>query len=362
MDNPTMNHETNGAKMSPGLCFLIIILSCLLSSCLGPIRTSYPTSTPSSPPREIDQIQNFPWRERWRVKVGLLQHNYHKNAGNLTATEAGVVIVDDTWTLRFIKADTGNLRWVVELSGPVDTLVSDEDKVYAAGDAGQIVEAYQLQTGELAWKADITLPDHSGYYLNLQERGLYAYQLGQEEAIYIFDRQSGKNLDKIRILDMGQRSTNLLLLGDQEWLQANDEAIVFVRADQVVWQTNLGGVPQKFPWLHDNLSIVYFKNDRTVFDGLAGLDRSTGSLIWDRPGEFFSNFIIVDDLLYVISKEADVLVINPENGQTVGQAEFSPDTIDIAHPISAVAADRDMLYVYFGDSQELIAFEKVEGE
>ncbi len=53
-----------------------------------------------------------------------------------------------------------------------------------------------------------------------------------------------------------------------------------------------------------------------------------------------------------------MLVINPENGQTVGQAEFSPDTVDIAHPISAIAADREMLYVYFGDSQELIAFEK----
>ncbi len=353
-----MNRETNGAKMSPGLCCLLIILSCLLSSCLGPIRTSYPTSTPSSPPREIGQTQNFPWRERWRVKVGLLQHNYHRNARNLTVTEEGVAIVDDTWTLRFIEADTGHLRWAVELSGPVDTLASDEAKVYAAGDAGQIVEAYDLKTGELAWKADITLPSGSGYYLNLQERGLYVYQLGKEEAIYIFDRQTGKNLDKIRILDIGPRSANLLLSKDQEWLQSTDEAVVFVKAGQVVWQTDLGGVPQKFPWLHDDLFIVYFKNDRTVFDGLAGLDMTTGRLIWSRPGEFFSNFVIVDNLLYVISQAADVLVINPENGQTVGQAEFSPDTVDIAHPISAIAADREMLYVYFGDSQELIAFEK----
>ncbi|NIW45559.1 MAG: PQQ-binding-like beta-propeller repeat protein, partial [Gammaproteobacteria bacterium] len=162
--------------------------------------------------------------------MGLLQHNYHRNARNLTVTEEGVAIVDDTWTLRFIEADTGHLRWAVELSGPVDTLASDEAKVYAAGDAGQIVEAYDLKTGELAWKADITLPSGSGYYLNLQERGLYVYQLGKEEAIYIFDRQTGKNLDKIRILDIGPRSANLLLSKDQEWLQSTDEAVVFVKA------------------------------------------------------------------------------------------------------------------------------------
>lgn len=353
-----MDWVTKDKRVSFRLYALIITLSCTLLSCGEPIGAAYPTSTPSSPPREIGQTQNFPWQERWRVKVGLLQHNYHRNARNLAATEMGVMIVDRTGTLSFIEADTANLRWAVKLSGSVDTIASDEDKVYVAGDAGQIVEAYHLQTGELAWQADISLPGHSGYYLKVQEQRLYVYQLGGEEAIYSFDRQTGKDVDKFRILDIGQSYANLLLLNDQEWFQAKDEAVVFVRAEQLVWQTNLGGVPRKFPWIQDDLLIVYFENDRTVFDGLAGLNLATGDLIWSRSSEFLSNFVIIDSLLYVISKKADVLAINPENGQTVGQAEFSPNTVDTAHPISGVAGDENMLYIYFGDSQELIAFDR----
>ena len=95
-----------------------------------------------------------------------------------------------------------------------------------------------------------------------------------------------------------------------------------------------------------------------MFDGLAGLDLTTGDLIWDRPGEFYSNFVVVDDLLYVISKEAKILILYPKSGQTVGSAELLPNNVDTIHPISAISVNDNMLYVYFPDSKEMISFKK----
>jgi outer membrane protein assembly factor BamB len=283
--------------------------------------------------------------------------NEYENVRNMIAIPEGVVFMDGSW-LKFADAGRGDLQWTEELDGWVDSIVADENRVYVATKAGPAIEAYDLQTGTLTWKSEVMLPDHTGYYLRLQDKGLYAYELWG--LTYIFDPQTGKLVDKLRISSIGAKPFSLLQLENKDWLQSDGKQIMLVREDEVIWRMGLDGPPQKFPQIYDDMLIIRFNDDKTGFGSLVGLDLKTGTLVWQRRSEFYSNSIIVDNLLYIISKEATILMIDPKNGRTVGFAELLPNSVDTFHPISAIAVNEKMLYVYFFDSQELIAFERID--
>lgn len=329
-----------------------IFLLVLMSGCN--LISTPSTPTPVTPPHQVKMTQNFSWQERWRFPIHLLRNN--ENVRNFIRVEDGIVLIDGHW-LKFIHADQGDVQWAVELDGKIDSMVADERRVYVVGKAGLIAEGYNLQTGELTWKSDIDLPGHRGYYLRLQDGHLYAYE--SFDLVYIFDPQTGQLADRIRISPVGQKPLALLRLENKDWLQSDSNQIMLVRNDEVLWRTDLKGLPQRFPQIYEDMVIVRFKDDRTVFGGLVGLDLTTGQLIWERPGEFFSNFVIIDNLLYVTSKESKILLLDPKSGQTIGLAEFLPDNVvDTLHAVSAITVNESMLYVYFSDSREMIAFEK----
>jgi outer membrane protein assembly factor BamB len=293
---------------------------------------------------------DFPWQESWRLPM-LLLGNY-QNVRNLIAIKNGAVFMDGWW-LKFVYADDGDLQWAVKMEGPIDSIITDEKAVYVVGNT---VGRYDLQTGKPVWKSKMTLPGHTGYSLQLQDNNLYVYE--DIDLVFIFDTEKGELLKKTQTPRIGQKPVSLLQLENEGWLQSDGKQIMLVRNQEVLWQTKLKGLPQKFPVLYQDVLIVRFENDRTVFDGLAGLDLTNGNLIWERPGEFYSNFVVVDNLLYVISKEAKILILDPKSGQTVGSAELLPNNVDTIHPISAISVNNNMMYVHFTDSQEVIAFKK----
>ncbi len=306
-----------------------------------------PTPTPSSPSRIVENTVNFPWQERWR----LVRHSdsFYQNVRNLVAIKEGIVFTDLS-NLKFVNAYDGDAHWAVELDGWIDSIAVDENRVYVAGQIGPFVEAYDLQTGEFIWQS-VRLPGKALYYLRPQDRGLYAYET--ENLVYVFDKGTGQPFYKFRV----PTRYALLEMENKDILQSDGEQLMLVRKGENVWQTKLSGPPQKFPQIHNNMLIIRFENDRTVFDGVAGLNLETGKVIWQRAGEFLSNFVITNDLLYVISKEAKILILDPQTGKTVGSTQILPDNINTFRPIAAVTATENMLYVYFEDSQELIAFE-----
>ncbi len=345
--------ETNRLSLS-GIVFLIVILI-IYPSCLSGTGNPKPTPVPTVPPRVLGDTNNFPWQESWRNKAQLSRD--YQNVRNLITTGTGVLYMDyaDDSLLKFAEANDGKLRWSVDLDGRIDSIVTNGDLVYVVGRAGQIVEAYDLQTGNFAWKSNETLPSHRAYFLQLYGKNLFAYEW--INLIYIFNSETGEFVDKIQVPDIAEEF--LLYLENEDWLLSKNEQVMFVKEGEIVWQTSLKGPPQKFPYIDNDMLIVRFDNDRAVFDGLAGLDLITGELIWQRADEFYSNFVIHNDLLYVVSKEAKILVLDPKSGQTVGYAELLPNNVSTIYPISAIAVNEDMLYVYFRDSWELIAFERV---
>ena len=97
----------------------------------------------------------------------MLLLGYDQNVRNLIAVKNGVVFMDGR-SLKFVHAIDQSEQWVVKMEGRIDSIVTNEKVVYVVGNAGQIVEGYDLQTGELVWKTKNSLPGHTGYYLRLQ--------------------------------------------------------------------------------------------------------------------------------------------------------------------------------------------------
>lgn len=339
------------------------ILCCtILISVVGYCYASpQPTVTPAILPRTLGSTQRFPWQESWRFEMHLF--DAYQNTRNLIAVKEGVVFVDNPTAngvelLKFVNSD-GTLRWTVHINGLVDSIAADGDLLYVAGsnNGRHGVTAYKLQSGELIWSSKTILPDHTGYDIELREQHLYVYST--QNQIYSFEAETGDLIDRFSAAG-GENSYLLLRLENERLLWSKDGHLVLTRDDAVVWQAALRAYRlHKFPEIYDSIIVIKFESRTSPFSGLAGVNLSTSELMWQRLNEFYSNFVIVDDLLYVVSKEANILVLDPKSGRTVGYAELSPNSVDTRHPISAIAVNEKMLYVYFVDSQELIAFEKV---
>ncbi len=290
----------------------------------------------------VGNKENFPWRESWRKETHMTR--YYQNVRNLVAVKDGVIFMNSSYGdwLTVAEAGNGDLRWRVDVGGSINSTVTDGNLVYVAGRAGQIVDAYNLQTGDLAWKLKQPLPSHRGYYLRLHNKHLFAYE--SRNLIYIFNPNTGDLIDKIQVPDIAEEF--LLYLENDDWLLSKNKQVMLVKEEEIVWQTNLDGSPQKFPHIDDNMLIVRLDNDRSGFDGLAGLNLTTGEMVWQRVDEFYSNFVIANEMLYVVSKEAKILILDPKSGQTIGFTELLPSEVSTIHPVSAIAVNNNMLYLH----------------
>ncbi len=354
--------------------FLLLLSGCVLLSCGPGNSNSNSTPIPIINSRKLGSMQNFPWREIWRLEMRLLDAN--QNARNFVATKEGIVFLDNPLLtgggdlLKLAEADQGTIRWETKIDGFIQGLVSDNDsRIYAVGrqnSSDVLVTAYDLQTGNLVWQADKRLPTRRPYVVQLQGQNLYVYST-IESLIYVFDPVSGTLIDHQQAFGLGEDSSVVIQLDNDDVLkQQGKDFLVLISGGQIVWRTDINNLGNKFVihdpiQLYDNMIITKFSEYKrgVVFNSLAGIDLNTGKTLWYRPNEVYSNFIIVDNLLYVISKEARILVINPRTGETVGFAELLPNKVDITRQVSAISANENRLYVHFFDSGELIAFEKL---
>ncbi|MCB0154277.1 MAG: PQQ-binding-like beta-propeller repeat protein, partial [Anaerolineae bacterium] len=214
------------------LCWTILIIAtgCLWNE--SPLLT--PTSVLSS--RSVGSLENFPWRERWRLQLNLF--GYYQNVRNLVAIQDGCLFIDE-WTLKFVEAKQGDLRWSVDFDGPIDSVVVGENLVYVAGHAGKIVEAYNLETGDLAWKLDTQLPGHTAYYLYYQEDTLLVYDTW--DSLYIVKSRNGEMIERSKGPQIGQNPFSLLRLDEQSWLQSDGTQIMLIKDDEAIWKVDLDG-------------------------------------------------------------------------------------------------------------------------
>jgi outer membrane protein assembly factor BamB len=89
---------------------------------------------------------------------------------------------------------------------------------------------------------------------------------------------------------------------------------------------------------------------------LAAVNATSGHVLWQTPRDIASNFVVQGNAVYSIDINGILTARDAVDGHEVGQIKFSGMLLDVDHATQFwVAASDSLLFVYFGDSQELIA-------
>jgi outer membrane protein assembly factor BamB len=109
---------------------------------------------------------------------------------------------------------------------------------------------------------------------------------------------------------------------------------------------------------------VFFQSDLMILEEgwgtastLAAVNTDAGNILWQTPRDIASNFVVQGNTVYSIDTNAVLTARDAVDGREIGQLRFRGARLDVDHAAQYwVAGNDSMLFVYFGDSQELIAF------
>ena len=102
------------------------------------------------------------------------------------------------------------------------------------------------------------------------------------------------------------------------------------------------------------------------FRGLVGVDVKSGNIKWEISDKYrFLDVAGLDNVAYAFRYDASIVGLDPETGEEVGVIEMIPnrtgeDDGGFATYYGITTSDK-YAAVYYGNSQELIVFEKVTG-
>lgn len=340
-------------KLTPVFVICIICLGC--RSQLQSRIFFTPTSAPPHPTKQIISI-NLPLVEKWRW------------AGTtydlITITpEDRVIISSDHWggeTVIIFDAYTGDVIWESESIGNLISLYAYDKRVFV----GSItyVRAYDLETGQALWEG--------ARQPRYKRGGLYVYSNGDQLEvydphdgyIYILDFETGQTTKKIRQALPFFKKDELLFSGvcggsyNMNCLDATN-----MLSDKLLWSHSFGGGVYRWPVFIDDMMIV------NGAGRLFAIKVNTGDIVWQSSeANIVSNIAMGHDLLYAIRDDAAIVGFDPKTGKLVGVIEMipnqTPDTNNAGYTTYyTIAASDKFLAAYYGDSQELIVFEKVDG-
>jgi outer membrane protein assembly factor BamB len=268
---------------------------------------------------EISVFKNITaWSDYNRVPI-LIANNTIFVAGYLQDPK-------DPWgriNIDLISADvnTGKVNWQA-LAGSA-FLVKDSKHIYAEtnerfGPAG--VVAYDMNTGDVVWETQFDYEYAVGIgHLILTEGDLTAetYNRGKY-ASYVLDKETGE-------IKEAQKDTPRY---------ATDEKLTY---NDVVLDRQGYGIP----------------------DSITACKKSDGSLVWQYSEPVVSNIAIGGPVTYFLTKNVKLVAVDTETGAVLGTLSFAPRfprDFDFINTSLFVAADGDIVAVYFEDSKQLSIF------
>lgn len=260
--------------------------------------------------------------------------------------------------LQVLKARSGETLWEVTQFPDVVTLATDGRRLFVI--TRRELQSYDLARGELLWRTSEHMRGYAKYGFQSVGEDILIYFADdiswnrREQTLLRYDAQNGtvKEMNRFEVppnvrLILTSSSTNYWTDGDRIW--AEDRA-----SHQVRWQVGIERRLDYWPVLSGS-SLIYASG---FYPRLYAVDTATGILQWMYTDPLVSNFVLGDNILYTIRQDGALVGIDPRTGQEIGRIQFSPAETEKGSPRSIVywvAASDNYVFVYFGDSQELIA-------
>lgn len=315
------------------------------------------TAKPPRLPDKSYQIENttLALREYWRSHIRISGMPY--NPPDLLAGYGYVAYrsnnrTEHFWQIQVLDSTDGNLLWESEKSSHLAEIAIDKERLYAMINFN--IHAYDLDNGQHLWESQ-EFPSHRSYDLHSDGERLCIRSIS--EKIYYLDISTG--------IMLGDQP---LSVSDKTWLlaqfpqfeiytsrmavQAVDNA-----TQEILWTADIGniGPVKQLPVLFENVLLF------SVGSSMFAIDAQTGQIRWrnwyppDQGVPFASNFIVPDGFLYALDQKARLVQLDAKTGLETGYMQFTPLPANVSENRYWVAADGQMIFVSFEDSQELIA-------
>jgi outer membrane protein assembly factor BamB len=313
---------------------------------------------------------NLALSEIWRISDLVVWSPAYQTA-NFVLTDEQLIAVDYQAGVPSGKVISYNTNDGVKLwefdynKRAVSSMAYNQDSLFIAS-AGEPVNAFNLQTGQLVWISDNVLTDRRTNSLHAQGDILlnYAFKDGLE-IIHSFDPKTGDTLNLERLpLDVNRDGVLLMRLDGVEFRQRPSSLTKINReTGEIIWATtiNSGNGFTGGPYLGILYFPILYENKLVIVSGRIDLavdviDYTTGEHLWRADSIFISNAGVNDGKVYALRDDARLEVLDIDTGIELGYVQFTPEQTDPTENAYWVGVDeQERVFVYFGDSQELMA-------
>lgn len=343
----------------------VILTGFLISSvaCSSQGDRALPIQPPLISSRSVTDV-NLPFHEQWR-RSSLLLFNTESDRLHVYGNQLFFVSYEDdgiTGRLEALNAKNGALLWKTEpLPFSVDSLAVDAKRLYLALD--RKILAYDLSTGKVLWE-DVLLGGRTTYQIYPMDSTLLVYSEedissdgDEEQVIRKYDSQSGLLISTERI-NINQKNSSLLLktLTYDYWTDGKTLWVLDNLTQQEQWKVAIDNPVEYQPLLIDS-KLIFASG---IFSDVIGVDNISGHQVWKYGDKIVSNLTARGGIIYVVRTDAAIVCIDSATGEEVGYIDIEPRVTETSSRSHAylITASEDMLFVYYGDSQELIAFSR----
>jgi hypothetical protein len=250
-----------------------------------------------------------------------------------------------------LNSRTGQQRWASEPMGHIHSLTASPTTLFVASTAG--ITAYDASDGNKRWTSNQPPPAHESYKISFDDGDLYL--ITDRNARYLYTQidpetgSVGNFQESSRILstiDSKYRYTRQPI--DTLWV----EDMKSNQAKQTVTRPRSADPIRA----NDILVVPYLKQITSVWHSVTVFDLVSGQVLWECEECFASDFAVDNSRLYVIRRDGALAEYDLKTGQMIGSVEFSGVTqIDPDTTLYSIAASNGYVFLYFGDTQELIA-------
>lgn len=331
------------------------------------------TDTPTAPIRTMGTTNNIDLTERWRYHTGPAT-SFYSTPPNFPVVVGGKVIIssgagiehgdfDGTSHLVALSVESGQVLWQTRLEDPrwgtnIDSVHVDNERLYLV--YSYRVHAFSLNTGELLWDTP-ELASHTSYWFQPWESTDPLLLHSSSQELFTIDPQSGA------IKSKQPDDPAWFRIGQVEFVPAHNGLFVYEQPGQRLLWYQLETQPsyrqlQRWP------SIV---GDDIVFESgapcynITRLNIKTGNVMWETPESdlLLSNFAIHNSEVYALREDLSLIALDINTGSIMGTLQFNgPPARTVCRKSGSdvywVVAEDNIIFVYFGDSQELIALKK----
>jgi len=354
--------------------FIVFVLwAVLLTSCTAEETSQAPTAVL---PSRTMVSSTMDMTEIWRVRTG--PPNYPSPAGQTPpffyVTQNKIVMSttiedgsNDSY-LNTFSMDTGTTIWQTRYQNSNGArsaaayLDNASNRLYL--EYGFHVGAFDLGTGQQLWMTK-ELRDHESYVFPYKQENPSQLQIDNSVERITIDQSTGNILSiqpsNLAAMDFMRVPHNNILMKNL----SNDEQIKFNLAPgtyhfgafdangQLLWE--IPNFAEFWPtFINDNDFIVAFGGPKYWIwrvDAQTGLDR------WRSDLGIVSNYAILRDRVIALREDGYLLSMDLESGRLFNYAVFDMNFREsIGERPFWVAASDPYLFVYFGDTQELVAF------